>query len=47
VAGAARARGLGGTRSRPAITDLRFRISDIVGLMMSFLIIFVFLKGVL
>jgi hypothetical protein len=47
LAASALTRGLGGTRSRTTITDLRFRISDIVGLMMSFLIIFVFLKGVL
>ena len=47
LAASALTRGLGGTRSRTTITDLRFRASDVVGLAMSFLITLVFVKGVM
>ena len=47
LAASALTRGLGGTRSRTTITDLRFRPGDVVGLAMSFLIILVFLRGAL
>ena len=47
LAASALTRGLGGTRSRTTITDLRFRASDVVGLAMSFLIMLVFVRGVM
>ena len=47
LAASALTRGLGGTRLRTTITDLRFRPGDVVGLAMSFLIILVFLRGAL
>ena len=47
LAASALTRGLGGTRSRTTITDLRFRASDVVGLAMSFLITLVFVRGVM
>ena len=47
LAASALTRGLGGTRSRTTITDLRFRASDVVGLAMSFLIMLVFVRGMM